>query len=946
MIEFDPLNSPSRTATDPIVSNSPFSSLFAHPPAVVEPSLIDFTSSPCPPAAPEPSRFEPKPLSLGSARQTLFPPASSGSTKPRRASPLKFSVLEDSFSDFPPSFAEVSSGLGPARENDCDEGGLVSFVQDSPPPSLSRTRGADRHEKENASPTRRSAAGKKWGVMSRLKEDRARRRSRSLSPVKEPASSPFNASTVGGDSIAQIGNVDLSLIQDEGGSFLLADDDYSTVGQSFDNDRVPCQSPGNLSQIGEEEEEEEEEEEGVRGEEILAVEEGISVGLSTMFLNKPSGDYDLSLIGDQSKLPGSLAPGARTFDQSTLPRNFQPSLAPSRSTARSNSSAILPPELVSPVKARSNASRPLPPSASKPFHALPTPAPSPPSISEEQSQFSINLPPDDQCSFLNKSSQSFIQKCKTPRKAANKGRVSDMSDVSEEGGSASEFGSSRGGLKGERAGETTEFGFTQWLANRDDETSTAIVNQLPPTSIFNPESTRTIELCLQPPLRPDNNGLEHAGDRDELASSTRTVRATEPQRGDEVDLMGMEEPSLLFQNQTLAFAGDLTMENQSMLVPSSARGTPSAGGGGGGGKETGAERLKRRMAELRAQQTLYTIPATPGPSASTRFVSLLDQTPQATSRPAPGSAIRRTAGPTPARSRSENTVGGARVGGGGAGERPGVNVGTLISFDTPSSSASRLASSSSHSTPARLASNATQRRLPRASLAASSAATPVSRSTTTSSISQTSAPKTPGERKETTRARLERMRTERKQREDELLRHSASPAKPGAGGATGLKRSNSVGTRLTTDKAAGIARSQSSSEIGGASSRLRQGTSSSDIRAGSKPHQTLTERMIASSTKPQPRLSTALRPPAPRPSTAVTESMPPPVSTARRSSLLPPSSVSTTSSSSRLVKRQSLLPSTSSAATLAGRRSSIVSRPPLKPTTGSAVPAGSGLARK
>jgi len=105
-----------------------------------------------------------------------------------------------------------------------------------------------------------------------------------------------------GDSIAQIGNVDLSLIQDEAGSFLLADD--SAIGQSFENDQAPLQSPGNLSQIGEEEEDEEEEEGGRK-----PIEEEVSVGLSTMFLNKRNGPYDLSMIGDQSKFAGALAGG-------------------------------------------------------------------------------------------------------------------------------------------------------------------------------------------------------------------------------------------------------------------------------------------------------------------------------------------------------------------------------------------------------------------------------------------------------------------------------------------------------------------------------------------------------------------------------------------------------------------------------------------------------------
>lgn len=282
----------------------------------------------------------------------------------------------------------------------------------------------------------------------------------------------------------------MSLIQDEGGSFLLADDD-STLGQSFENDRSPARSPGNLSQIGEEDEEEEEEE-VIKAEKRVIVDEEISVGLSTMFLNnKPAGQYDISLIGDQSKFIGILAGrgGGRTFDQSTLPRQFQPSnpfptstsiTRPTADISRSqSSSSILPPELVSPVKSRTNQSRPLPSASKKAFQSLPTPAPSPPSTQthpRDESHFSIALPHDDHASFLNKSSQSFTRECKSPRKKpAARGRLSDMTDTSEEGVATSESDSSgsRGGLGG-GVGELTEFGFTQLLAGNKSEMSTAL----------------------------------------------------------------------------------------------------------------------------------------------------------------------------------------------------------------------------------------------------------------------------------------------------------------------------------------------------------------------------------------------------------------------------------------------------------------------------------------
>jgi len=439
------------------------------------------------------------------------------------------------------------------------------------------------------------------------------------------------------------------------------------------------------------------------------------------------------------------------------------------------------------------------------------------------------------------------------------------------------------------------------------------LNQLPPTAIFNPETTRTIELCLQPPLRPDNSLEQEEDERDDLASSTRTIK---PSKREEVDLMGMEEPSLMYQNQTLAFAGDLTMENQSVVVQA----------GGGGVKETGAERLKRRMAELRAQQSLYTIPATPAAatnSSSSRFVSLLDQTPQVAppnfgSHPQPRSTARRTTGAPLGRSKSESLV----VGGGGP-------VGKLISFDTPASSNIRT---TSFGTPARGSSTVDTRRLSRASVARTT--TPLSRPTANTS-QESIPPKTPGERKESTRARLERMRSERKQREEELLTRSASPEKPSTREGAGLGRSSSVGSRVgkgITRSSSGVeAAGKGTTAVAGGGGGMRRGTSLSDVRG--KPS-TLTERMAAS-TKAPPS-TTTVRPLAPRSSIAPSsESMPPPSST-RRASLVPTSSSST---SSRLVKRQSLLP-TSTIASAAPRPSSSTSRAPLKPTTSLARPAG------
>jgi len=269
-----------------------------------------------------------------------------------------------------------------------------------------------------------------------------------------------------GDSIAQISGVDLSLIQDEAGSFLLPDDD-STTGQSFERSVGDGRTTCNLSQIGEEEEEED----------SKGVEE-VSVGLNTMFLQPRVGtELDISHLGDQSKFVPLESRGEKkpVFDQSTLPRQFT---APPSLTRSNSSSSILPPELVSPMKS----SRPRPPPSSSSSSYLPTPDPSPLLSTDQplpfdQSSLSFALPthqlqdtPFDQ-TFLNKSSVSFIKECKTPRTARRQARVSDSSNSNTSGSSS---GISQVGVEGEE-GEMTDFGFTQFgLFGREGETSTAM----------------------------------------------------------------------------------------------------------------------------------------------------------------------------------------------------------------------------------------------------------------------------------------------------------------------------------------------------------------------------------------------------------------------------------------------------------------------------------------
>ena len=193
-----------------------------------------------------------------------------------------------------------------------------------------------------------------------------------------------------------------------------------------------------------------------------------------MFLVPRVGqEFDVSQIGDQSKFVPfhSSSRGGKKpmFDQSTLPRSFPPPQPPSSSITRSNSSSILPPDLVSPMK--SSRVRPTPSSS-----YLPTPDPSPLLSTDQplpfdQSSLSFSIPhqqPQQDHSFLNKSSISFVKECKTPRTVRRQARVSDSSNESNTSGSS---GISR---EGGGEGEMTDFGFTQFGFGREGETSTAM----------------------------------------------------------------------------------------------------------------------------------------------------------------------------------------------------------------------------------------------------------------------------------------------------------------------------------------------------------------------------------------------------------------------------------------------------------------------------------------
>ncbi|GAA6035065.1 hypothetical protein JCM8097_002169 [Rhodosporidiobolus ruineniae] len=216
-LDFDPLYSPTRAtggmADAETVNEAPSDlSFFGHSSSQAaqdaSPTLDENeTSFLIDIAPPTPSTTKPLRLSSSSSSAKRSSRTLSSSTA-RHPSPLKFSFFEDSFDESTsplPGVGEASfafpSGLHRIAEDEDTE--------NRPFPVQSTMR----------------ASGRKWGVMGKMKEEKQkqkeRRRSRSLSPVKDWSSPLREGNSSMFISTTHLGSAgDLSLIADEGGSFL------------------------------------------------------------------------------------------------------------------------------------------------------------------------------------------------------------------------------------------------------------------------------------------------------------------------------------------------------------------------------------------------------------------------------------------------------------------------------------------------------------------------------------------------------------------------------------------------------------------------------------------------------------------------------------------------------------------------------------------------------
>ncbi|BGP29422.1 hypothetical protein JCM10296v2_001161 [Rhodotorula toruloides] len=433
--------------------------------------------------------------------------------------------------------------------------------------------------------------------MNRLQAEKRRTSGKGLSPVKD--CSPLKE----GDSSMflspqHLGAADMSLIADEGGSFLLHEADETTLERSA------------MSEICEESEEP-------------------SEGTSTL-LRGLGG----STIGS-ARFPSSKSTPALStiFSAGPLPPLF------SRSTGL--------------------------------IHAASSAAPEP--------SFALDEPSPAYATFLNSSTASFKEYRDSPVKSRvvsiqAEHWIAEADELEDDGKTprapvrrfGRESGASDTSSGTEEGPSSSSFDFTRWQTG---EVGTGILNQSPPTAALLAESTRTLELAQSTarPASPPESPVSA------LASSTRTV---------------VPETS------------EAVVSRSSAPASTSARAPTN---------ETGAERLKRRMEELRAQKKAGASSAAPVKTPA----AVLTPGRRLSLRP-PGVAAPRPAQP------------------------PRPRLSTLPS-----------------TTPAR------------------------------SRLVAPEPPKTPGERKESTAARLDRLRSERKQREDARAK---SPEKP----AVGLKRTSSL----------------------------------------------------------------------------------------------------------------------------------------------------------
>ncbi|EGU13500.1 Proteophosphoglycan ppg4 [Rhodotorula toruloides ATCC 204091] len=424
--------------------------------------LIDFGSSPPKPAS-TPSLVVPADYS-GSPESTSPPVVPS-----RRQATL----LDDSFDGTDPT--SVAN---------------TPFASLSPPPTVRRVHPPLAEAEEQTRPAATRPIGRRWSVMNRLQAEKRRTSGKGLSPVKD--CSPLKE----GDSSIflspqHLGAADMSLIADEGGSFLLHEADETTLDRSA------------MSEICEESEEP-------------------SEGMSTLL---------------------------RGLGESTI------------------GSARFPSSKSTPALATIFSAGPSPTSLSRstgPSHAAPSAAPEP--------SFALDDPSPADATFLNSSTASFKEYRDSPVKSRlvsiqAEHWIAEEDELEDDGKTprppvrrlGRESGASDTSSGTEEGPSSSSFDFTRWQTG---EVGTGILNQSPPAAALLAESTRTVELAQSTvhPASPPDTPVSA------LASSTRTV---------------VPEPSQAVASQPLAPAT-----------------TPARTAT----NETGAERLRRRMEELRAQK--------------------------------------------------------------------------------------------------------------------------------------------------------------------------------------------------------------------------------------------------------------------------------------------------------------------------------------------------------
>ncbi|GAA5831090.1 hypothetical protein JCM11251_005138 [Rhodosporidiobolus azoricus] len=853
--EFDPLTSPSR-AGRPLDSTegtyAPPEAPFANPlfqsttraPEEARAAtghvyegdislLIDISPSPSPSSA-KPYRNS---SSSSSNRNSLAVPTYSSSSLVRKSSPLKasFSFFEDSFDE------STTRGALPAP-----------FALSGAPPSAALYRLEEETENLSVPPTSLGRAkGKKWGIVGRMKEEKSRRRSRSLSPVKDW--SPIkegNSSMV--LSAHQLEAGDLSLIADEGGSFL------ANGGHSGDMTLDAVALPN----IGEEGEEgtEENGSEGVS--QLLR-------GLGESTTAKPPPRRLLS------KMPTSQSvPALSSILPASLTASTRPPLSRSLSQSVSLAVASLPP--VPPIDAEvdptatSDASLLLPPNAylladqsllastSEPSFLLP--GFRRPTAFAEPSFFldttpTLNTDAGEEggasgMSFLNASTASFKEYRDSPVKPRVVSVQAEKWAEEKDGRTPRPAHISMGSLFDVSGGDSGEDDGTSgssfdFAGCKTGDYST-LFHQAPPPAALKPESTATLLIGLQTPLRPSAMSIFPSSpastspveeQRDLLACSTRTVvpealspvTKPNPSSPGEVSFYQSLPPTASSTSSALNVPeGDLLGIGD--VAPSPPRAAAVEPILARQKATSGADRMKRRLEELRAdRQKLEDHAALAKTAASTT------STPHQR-RSVPASRDSHTtetpAAPHPfAKSRPSTVV------------KPQKTL-------KPSRSSISLASGNGGSGASATKSARPDGRLarPRGSLLPSSSSVSSLPSSAASSRPSTPPPpsgragsllleglKTPGERKESTRARLERLREEKRAREAVGQEKKAVPATVAGSVLVRRKSIASLGGTRVGGRASLVPSAGARPSLARASSITPSTSSSSTTRTSSRP---------------------------------------------------------------------------------------------------------------